>query len=452
MTPESIKTFLRQYVASLSEETQRTKNGDRFGFDYLIENLGSAENWILHRSPSHPPGTNTDLPQPKKESEHGVDFAFITRDQRELIVFALKDEKLTYKNFEAHSFRSDLSRASAPDLDAPELANVKTVRIILAYNKSEDEEGIEEYNRLVKKLGTKVGDHVSLRFERWNLERLVDEFHQKLFTPALLPPNFFRKFTYICLQVEDFSHGSAQWEEVLIPDWREFLEMILADPTPRSVWMLAVALPIVQQHGKMEPTFATGWIDLLEWAMLALWDAALRSKSKLVANAVYEIWMMTYVMHLEQFYLKHGASLSTEDSLTVQTDIAFEPAAESYLGFWHLARLGLLWHSVAVVPVKEARQNVSPSKKDFMRSQSGSLASSALMPARFDRSSIRTILSCFSFGRFFMDWAGTRTPSSGSRRCRSGSCCGAGNGAHCGSSPPKTPGIQFSRPSWRASR
>lgn len=352
MTPESTRMFLRQYVASLSEETQHTKNGDRFGFDYLVEQLGAAEGWLLHRAPSHPPATSADLPQPKKEEEHGVDFAFLTQDRRELIIFVLKDEKLTYRNFDAQSFRTDLSRASAQDLTTPELGGVTAVRVVLAYNKSEDEEGVEEFDRLVLKLGTKAGDHASLRFERWNLDRLVDELHQKVFTPALLPPNFFRKFTYICLQVEDFPHGSAQWEEVLVPDWREFLALVLADPTPRSVWMIAVALAIVQRHGKAEPAFATGWIELLEWAMLALWDAALRSKSSAVSQAVHEIWIMSYVVQLQQFYTEHGPSLAVEDSLALNTDMAFEPAAESYLAFWHLARLGVLWQCAATLPVK----------------------------------------------------------------------------------------------------
>jgi len=353
MTPDSIKTFLRQYVASLKEETQRTSKGDRFGFDYLIEQLGRAEDWVLYRSPSHAPDTNEDLPQPKKEPEHGVDYAFLTRDRRQLIVFVLKDEKLTYANFESAKIRSDMSRASAPDLRPPELAGVTSVRVILAYNKLEDEEGVEEFDRQVQKLGTKVGDHVSLGFERWNLDRLVDEFHQKVLTPAVLPPNFFRKLTYICLQVEDFSHGSAQWEEVLIPDWREFLKLVLEDPVPRSVWMVAVALVVVQQHGKKEAAFATGWIDLLEWAMLALWDAALRSGKKEVTEAVVEIWMLSYVIHLQQFYQTHGASLAIEDSLSLSTSPSFEPVAETYLAYWHLARLGLLWHSICAVPVPE---------------------------------------------------------------------------------------------------
>ena len=351
MTPETIKTFLRQYVRSLSEETQRTVKGDRYGFDYLIQQLGAAERWILYRSPSHTPATNDDLPQPKKEEEHGVDFAFLTQDRRELIVFVLKDEKLTYKGFDSHNFRTDLSRAAAPNLKESELTGVTAVRIILAYNKSEDEEGIEEYDRLVQKQGTKVGDVASLRFERWNLERLVDELQEKVFTAALLPENFFRKFTYICLQVEDFTHGSAQWEEVLIPDWREFVKLLLTDARRRSVWMLAVALAVVREHGKNQPAFGTGWIDLVEWALLELWDAALRSEDDKVSQDVWEIWTLTYVIPLEQFYLLHGPALATEDSLAIPTEPSFQAAAGSYVAFWHLARLGLLWQSVALLPV-----------------------------------------------------------------------------------------------------
>ncbi|MCW5547327.1 MAG: hypothetical protein KIT44_00005 [Opitutaceae bacterium] len=355
MTDDSIKTFLRQYVASLKEETRRIKEVNHYGFDHLIEQLGRQEDWILHRAPSHPPATSEDLPQPKKEAEHGVDYAFLTRDQKELIIFVLKDEKLTYHNFDHENFRTDLSRAASPNLTDPVLAGVNTVRVILAYNKDEEEEGLEEYNNHIAKLGTKIGDAVALKFERWNLDHLVDVFHRKIFNPSLLPSNFFRKFTYICLQVEDFSHGSAQWEEVLIPDWQEFLQLVLAEPSKRSVWMVAVAMAIVAKDAKKEPAFETGWIDLVEWAVLALWDAALRSADKHVAGAVLEIWMTVYVGELERFYTAHGPSLGVEDSLSLAMDPSFEPAAESYLAYWHLARLGLLWQSAAVLCPAEGK-------------------------------------------------------------------------------------------------
>lgn len=354
MSPETIKTFLRQYISSLSEETQRTKAGDRFGFDYLIEQLGLAERWILHRAPSHIPASSEDLPVPKKEAEHGVDYAFLTGDRRTLMVFVLKDEKLTYSNFTGERFDFDLRRAAQQDLTVPDLVGVTAVRIVLAYNKGDEEEGVEEFDRLAKALGTRVGDHATLTFERWNIDRLVDEIEAKLFTPALLPPNFFKALTYICAQVGDFVHGSAQWEEVLVPDWKEFIERILKDKvTVRSVWMVAVALPVVAEHGKNAKAFETGWIELLEWAMLALWHGAVRSEEVDVANAVQEVWLMTYVRQLERFYGAHGADLGIEDSLTAGFDMSFEPVTQTYHAHWHLARLGLLWHGLAELEFKK---------------------------------------------------------------------------------------------------
>lgn len=368
MSPETVKTFLRQYIASLSEETQRTTAGDRFGFDYLIEQLGLAERWILHRAPSHVPVSSEDLPVPKKEEEHGIDYAFLTGDRRTVIIFVLKDEKLTYRNFISERFDVDLRRAAQQDLTVPDLVGVTAVRIVLAYNKGDEEEGVEEFNRLVKTLGTKIGDHATLGFERWNIDRLVDEVEAKLFTPALLPPNFFKALTYICAQVGDFPHGSAQWEEVLVPDWKEFVDRILKDPvTVRSVWMVAAALPVVWEHGKQASAFETGWLELLEWAMLALWHAALRSGKKDVANAVQEIWMMTYVRQLERFYGTHAGGLGVEDSLTGTSDVSFEPVTQTYHSYWHLARLGILWHGLAELKFKKGANDARVAQEKSLR-------------------------------------------------------------------------------------
>lgn len=348
MTPETIRTFLRQYIGSLVEESRQTKDGRRFGFDYLIEQLGAAESWSPYRAPSHVPEATDELPKPKKEAEHGVDYAFVSGDRATLIVFVLKDEALTYKNFEDHRFGTDIRRAARPDLSVPELSGIRQVRIILAYNKGDEEEGVEEFDRQAQSLGSRAGDHATLAFERWNLDRLVELVEAKLLSAAVLPPNFFRRLTYICWQVGDFTHGSGQWEEVLLPDWKEFLEQILeGEVTTRSVWMVAVALPIVQKHGKAEPAFETGWIELLEWAMLALWNGALRCNRSPVANAVKEIWVQIYMTELDRFYHAHAADLGLEDSLSRGGDAAFEPVVQSYLAFWHLGRLGILWQTLA---------------------------------------------------------------------------------------------------------
>lgn len=346
MTKETLHLFLSRYLAELSEETQQTVAGRRFGFDHVIEQLGVAHGWYVYRTPSHP-GLGDSLPKPKKEPEHGIDYAFLSADRTMLLVFVLKDEALTYRNFVSERFDVDLSRASRHDLSLPEFGMVQCVRVILAYNKNDDEEGIEEFNRLTKSLGTKVGDRATLEFERWNLERLVAEVEANLLTPALLPANFSRSLTYICWQVGDFSHGSSQWEEVLVPDWKELLESLLAgDVTARSVWMVAVALPVVREHGRAEPAFETGWLDLLEWAMLALWRAAKRIGDESVRKAVMSVWLENYVQELEQFYLRHGAELGQEHSLCSRVDYSFQPAVESYYAFWHLGRLGILWFTI----------------------------------------------------------------------------------------------------------
>lgn len=346
MTPET-RLFLSNYLASLSEETQETSTGRRFGFDHVIEQLGAAKSWPLYRRPSHP-GVDGDLPKPKKEPEHGVDFAFFSPDRTVLYIFVLKKEALTYKNFRSERFDIDLSSAARQDLSLPEFHAVRSVRVILAYNKSEEEEGVEEYDRLVASLGTKVGDHAALEFERWNLDRLVAEVEASLLDPALLPANFFRALTYLCWQVGDFTHGSNQWDEVLVPDWKEFLEsMLQGEVTPRSIWMVAVALPVIRKYGKDEPSFETGWLDLLEWAMLALWRAAQKSGEGAVRKAVIDIWLSTYGRDLETFYLKHGDKLGREHALSNDLEFSFQPVGESYHAFWHLGRLGVLWMTIA---------------------------------------------------------------------------------------------------------
>lgn len=369
MTPETLRLFLSNYLGSLAEETQETSAGRRFGFDHVIEQIGVAKGWMVHRTPSHPPVAGG-LPKPKKEAEHGIDYAFFSADCATLFVLVLKDEALTYKNFRAERFDLDITSASRHDLTQPEYKSITAVKVILAYNKGEEEEGIEEYTKLIRSLGTKVGDHASLEFERWNLDRLVAEVETHLLTPALLPANFFRALTYICWQVGDFSHGSNQWAEVLIPDWKEFLESLLSGKiTTRSIWMVAVALSVVRQHGKEEPSFETGWIDLLEWAVLALWRAAKSSNDKAITNAVFLVWVDLYAKELEVFYDKYGRTLGEQHALTTHYDHNFEAVTESYLAFWHLGRLGILWSTLVTLEFPD-----SPELKKALGQKLGDIA------------------------------------------------------------------------------
>ena len=347
MTPETITDFLTGYLRSLSEETRSEVKGPRHGFDHVIYEIALAAELVPVRLSFYRQGDG-ELSKPKKEPEHGVDMAFITRDRTRLTIFVLKDEVLSYRNWTAENFDYDLRRARDQDLTVPELAGVSEVCIVLAYNKDEDEEGVESFEKFVKASGTKVGDHANLVFERWNLTTITEKVQRNLLTPSLLPESFFRRFTYLCWQVGDFTHGSPQWREVLLPDWREFLAAVLAPPvTERSVRLISVALVIIRSHGKKtpsgepDPSFETGWLDLVEWAVLALWDAARHTDAKAVKHAVHDIWLKSYLAELERYYEAHIELLASEHSLETGGG-SLNEGASTYLAYWHMGRLGIL--------------------------------------------------------------------------------------------------------------
>lgn len=350
MSPESIDNFLSQYIRSLKEETRKVKAGPRYGLDRLIHQLSLAEYFTPIRLPFfRQPGDH--FPKPKKEAEHGVDMSFISKDRKELRVFVLKDEPLTYKNFIAQSFDKDLRLAACPDLDDPSLKEVRKVRVILAYNKDEDEEGVENFERLINGFPGRLRDGISLKFERWNLTVITNLATEKLLTPAVLPENFFRSFSYVCSQFGDFDSTHPQWRELLVPDWRDFLSQVLAPPVREvNIRLVSIALIVLRQHAKRDqqsqetPGSVVGWIDLVEWAMIALFRAvgnAPPKTSSKIALIVLDFWVNFYLRELLAFYEKNAKHLHAEHSLEIPGD-ASELAGSSYRSHWHLARLGLL--------------------------------------------------------------------------------------------------------------
>jgi hypothetical protein len=362
MNPELQTNFLTNYIRSLSEESRTEMRGDRYGFDRVIHELALADELIPVRLSFYRQGDD-EISSPKKEAEHGVDQSFITRDGKQLFVFVLKDEVLSYRNWIEEKFESDLRRARDQDLTVPELVRVEDVCIVLGYNKDENEEGVESFDKFVKASPTKIGDKATLRFERWNLTTITEKVRQKLLAPSLLPENFFRRFTYLCWQVGDFAHGSPQWREVLIPDWREFLSSVLKSPvSERNIRLISVALIVLRSHGKQrgdgtpEPSFETGWLELVEWAVLSVWDVARKSDDKGVQQAAMEIWLNFYLVELENFYTKNIDFLATEHSLEIG-GMALQEAASAYLAYWHLGRLGVFAMAVNEFSIIKADQS-----------------------------------------------------------------------------------------------
>lgn len=355
MTPEAEIDFLTGYIRSLAEETRHDSAGPRYGFDHIIYELAVAQNLIPVRLSFFRQG-GEELVRPKKEAEHGVDQSFVSRDGKKLLVFVLKDEVLNYKNWTKASFDTDLRRAREQDLSAPEFALIEEVCVILAYNKDDNEEGIESWEKYVRSSGTHVGDKAALTFQRWNLTAITEKVRDTLLTPSLLPENFFRRFTYLCWQVGDFVHNSPQWREVLLPDWREFLAAVLSAPvSERNVRLISVALIVLRSQGKrradgtLDPSFETGWLDLMEYAVLALWRASSEVDDTAVRNSVFEIWLKYYLAELERYYSNNIDRLTIEHSLQVPGGMLQE-GASSFLAYWHMARLGLLAMAASEMP------------------------------------------------------------------------------------------------------
>ncbi|HEY8904003.1 MAG TPA: hypothetical protein VIM48_09850, partial [Chthoniobacterales bacterium] len=242
-------SFLTYYLRSLLERTRVEKASTKYGFDWVIYNLGLAEDLVPCRLPFLR-GSGSEISKTKTEYEFGIDCAFLSADRHTLTIFVLKDEALTNANWKAHDFDADIRAAAAVDLRRPEFSDVQAVCVILAYNKDEDQSGITHFERLTASLGTKTHDTVSLTFQRWNLTTLATRVKDHLLTPALLPQSFYSLFSYICSQYGDFRHGSEEWDRQLVPNWRRFLDQLLKEsPSERSIRLLPVALIIVHSYG-----------------------------------------------------------------------------------------------------------------------------------------------------------------------------------------------------------
>ena len=343
MSNDLTTSFLIYYVRSLAERTRVEKTSTKFGFDWIIYNLALADNLVAHRLPFFRAGEG-EISKTKTEPEFGIDFSFLSTDRTALTIFVLKDEPLCNSTWHKNDFDSDLWKAAAPDLTPLEFREVKTVRVVLAYNKDEDQTGIQLFENLSAKLGTKVGDNVNLSFERWNLTTITQQVKDKLLTPSLLPQSYFSHFSYICSQFGDFRHGSDEWVKQLIPNWRRFLAELLKDSADeRSVRLLPVALIILREHGRANPSVETGWIDLVEWGILAVWKVLRATKNEAVKSAIFQMFLSFYLVELERFYSAHASELSTEHSLEIRgSGSHLDTVAAAVVAHWHIARLGIL--------------------------------------------------------------------------------------------------------------
>ena len=363
MNSNDLIPFLTNYLMSLLERTRDEQTGIKIGFDWVIYNLAIAKNWTPVRLPFFR-APSPETPKTKSEAELGIDLAFLSESGQELIIFVLKDEALTNRNWTNHNFDADLRMASTVDLERWGLEAVGEVKIILAYNKDEDDTGIRLFKQTTRSFGDTRHDGVKLTFERWHLTRLVKEVRSNLLSPELMPQHLSSALQYICLQVGDFDFGSVEWENQLVPQWRYFLNKVLEPPIDeRKLRLVPVALMIIHQYKKDESNSYPGWIDLIEWAMLALWDTCRDLEAKKLKDIVANIWLNFYVEELTRYFFAIQDALTTEHGLAGRErgrDIGQLGAVrDAYIAYWHLGRLGILnYASQEFMDIKEQDKEI----------------------------------------------------------------------------------------------
>jgi hypothetical protein len=343
MNNPSLNIFLVNYINSLGERTRKDKKTINIGFDWIIYNLALAKSWTPVRLPFFRQ-VNVQAAKTKTEAEFGIDMSFLTHQKDELLIFVLKDEILNNKNWNKSNFDSDLRMAASPDLSSKELSKVKSIKVILAYNKDEDQTGIKLFNNLTSSFDKKISKKRTRDFERWNLTKITDEVKTHLISPDLLPQHVSSQFNYICSQVADFDYGSEEWENQLVPNWKSFIRIALQGPVDeRKLRLISVALLILYHYKKESPNSYPGWIDLIEWAMLSLWECHKNLKTKKLKKIVVDIWLLLYINELEKYFLEVSNAFTTEHGIHCnQSNIGLVPVNDAYIAYWHIGRLGIL--------------------------------------------------------------------------------------------------------------
>jgi len=361
------KSFLLEYVSSLKERTRIEKGSIKTGIDWIIYHLCIAKNWIPVRLPFFRE-FDKKAGKTKTGPEYGEDISYLSGDI--FYVFVLKDEQLTYSNWTSKNFDTDLRRAVNVDIDREELKKIKKVIIVLAYNKDEDKNGLECYDNFVKAQNLKISDSVDLSFERWNLTRLVEEISKDLISPDLLPQHLSGLFRYVCLQMNDFEYGSKEWDNQLIPNWKRFLENVLEEPIDeRKLKLIPVIFLILEKYNKEGKTSKIGWIDIIEWAMLILWQKYIKISNKEQKELIVRYWFEFYIIELEQYFIEISPLFTTEHGFSTQSmgfSSQIQAINDAYSAFWHIGRLGIM--SIAPLEyIKEAeKQRII--KEHMMRS------------------------------------------------------------------------------------
>ena len=116
----------KEYIENLKERNE---------LDWLFSQLIEVQGWQGLKVPFQFKEDSKEL-SGKGEAEFGIDLScFKDASRKKLVIFAIKAEKLTAKNWGDKNFAGDLQQACSTDLSKEEYENVEEMEVILAFNK-----------------------------------------------------------------------------------------------------------------------------------------------------------------------------------------------------------------------------------------------------------------------------------------------------------------------------
>lgn len=368
---DSNKNYITEYLLCLSERSQSSLDKNyKIGFDWIIYQYALAKNWQPIRLP-FVRETDEKKISHKTEAEFGIDLSFYDKNNKEIMVFVLKAEKLTYKNWINKGFKDDIERALYPDLTniQIELSEILSYKIVTVYNKDDNKDGITHYENLVKASNKSIyNQSINLYFDRWNIDKLVDEITTTILTPDILPRNLSGIFSYIISQFNDFNFGTTQWENQLVPNWINLLNLIFEkDVDDKKINLIPFALSILKNNTKQTPNSEIAWIDLLEWAMLKLWDIFPSASSK-NKKIIINIWFEFYLFQLKKYFDENKGVLCSSYGIKVSSpSMSLIPINTGYSTYWHIGRLGILGLSALIIKDEKVRTEWLSEYQEYLR-------------------------------------------------------------------------------------
>ena len=355
----SKKSYITDYLLNLSERSRTLKKGDyKIGFDWIIYRYGLSNDWQPIKIPFARETADAVVTH-KTEAEFGIDLSFYDSKNEQVIAFVLKAEKLTYANWTSKKFHDDLQRASNPNFVSTEIPieQIKRYKIITVYNKHDDANGIGSYDNFVNSANKTICDNIGVEFERWNIDKFAEIVAQNMLSAEVLPSNLSGLLAYITSQFRDFCYGTTEWESQLIPNWKNFLNIVFEKGVDESrINLIPFALTILKNNSPDRPSAIVGWIDLTEWAMLKLWDVfpnLTQEQQKIVIN----VWFDFYLGELHQYFGENREILTMTWGINVGSwSASLIPINTINSTYWHLARLCIYGLSATDISNNEAKQ------------------------------------------------------------------------------------------------